>query len=129
MPPWLRDSDGNDVFDGMNPIGSGEPIVDPIDLGETFGSNPVTDGLDGLDESLRNIGATSPAGVPGSYVGSVLDSMDSMGSDLRDNAQDGSGALGITSWGYVVIGLVVLAVVGLVARPYAEIAANLTDDN
>lgn len=78
--PWLRDSEGDDVLDDVNSPFSGEPIVDPIDLTETFGSNPVTRTVEGADRGTRVLASTM---LPGTLVG--------MGTGALDGATDAGG--------------------------------------
>lgn len=83
MAPWLRDAEGNDVFDDTNDPLSGQPIFDPIDaertLGSAFGDTAGDVGgvVDDVDGVLRDVNATNPFAI-------VADSGTSAASDARD---------------------------------------------
>lgn len=138
MGAWLKDAEGNDVFDSVNSPLSGEPIFDPISVEQTVGSNSVTRTIDDVDSGLRTLSASTPGGIT---AGSGIDAIESAsetetGTTMNwreslnvandrdpDDPRDPPG-LGATK---ALLAAAVVAVALWLLRPLFEIGANVSE--
>jgi hypothetical protein len=83
--PWLRDSEGNDVFDQVNDPLSGDPIFDRVDVSRSVSNTPFDaltgagETVDQTDERLRDIVRTNPIGGAARNLPDVLKSAEDLG--------------------------------------------------